>query len=496
MRLFLVLNTTYLWDEDREWIILARSISFTPSTLSLPIQGDTHPILPAYLMHMGTLLWGENPLGFRFFSLLAGCLTVMVASRLAWRVAGATAGLATGLLLAMSEYHMVMSSVAVDGVFYLLFSLLALTAFTSFLRQPQAAALLETGVFAGLGYMCNERAGLLLPVFGIFLLTSRYRRWLWRWPSWVALLLFLAVISPDLLKGWVGDDNEIQAGYGDHLDRFAGVGISPQPAAFYGKTAVRTLVSVTGHDFMDWAPEYPAMNEITGLALFMGIFVVLWSREKRKDPAVRLWLALFFFVFFFLVLLKTENNPEKNLGPQAWYWADLTLLPAALLMGVAVGRLAAWPRRVVTLLLLAGCLVSSARLGLDRFGIQRLKLGVEPAILRPLGDRSAEVRVAILPCVVCDPTPAATLEKVMVQTESGWRPAAPGEVQRAEPGVEQRLLLQAGNSITAYGLHYRLTEKSGKEMKTSIGVLVRPGPPRYNPPFWVSQRLAREEHRP
>jgi hypothetical protein len=210
---------------------------------------------------------------------------------------------------------------------------------------------------------------------------------------------------------------------------------------------------------------------------------------------VRLWLALFFFVLFLLMLLNTEYNPDRNLGPQAWYWADLTLLPAALIIGIAVGRLAAWPGRIVALLLLAGCLVGGARLGMERFGLQRLKLGVEPTVLWPVDDRIAEVRTAVLPCMICDPRPDAELEKVMVQTASGWREAASGEVRRAGPGEERRLLRRAGGSIRTYGLHYRLTEQNGEEMRTSVDVPVSPDPPRYKPPFWVAERLAREEHR-
>lgn len=496
VRLFLILNSTYIWDEDREWIILARSISFSPDSLSLPLQGDTHPVLPAYMMHLGSLLWGENPLGFRFFSLVAGCLTVIAGARMSWHVAGAAAGLATATLLALNEYHMVISSVAVDMVFYLLFSLLALSAFTSFLRKPGSATLLATGLFCGLGYMCNERTALLLPVFGVFMLTRNYRRWLVRWPAWMALLLFLAVISPDLLKLGADESDLKQVTHSDHLERFAGLGITYQPAAFFGKTAVATVLAATGREFRDWAPEYPAMNEISGLAIFMGILLVVLARDRRGDPAVRLWLSLFLFTFLFLVVLNTEYNPERDVGPQAWYWADLTLLPAALLTGMAVSRLAAWPGRAVAILLLAGGLASLTHLSVDQFRFQRMKIGVQPGVLWPVDNRNAEVGVAVLSCVACDPHPEALLEKVMVQTGDGWREAAPGEYQRATPGADGSLLLRASPTIKAYGLHYLLSESSGREMRTSILVLVRPQAPRGKRPFWVADKVAQQQSQP
>jgi hypothetical protein len=111
-------------------------------------------------------------------------------------------------------------------------------------------------------------------------------------------------------------------------------------------------------------------------------------------------------------------------------------------------------------------------------------------------DRIAEVRIAVLPCMICDPWPDAELERAMVQSERGWREAASGEIQRAGPGEERRLLLRASGSTRAYGLQYRLTERDGEAMRASIDVLVRPDPPRYKPPFWVAERLAREERRP
>ena len=151
---------------------------------------------------------------------------------------------------------------------------------------------------------------------------------------------------------------------------------------------------------------------------------------------------------------------------------------------------------MVALLLVVGCVVGGARLGLDRFGFQRLKLGVEPAVLWPVDDRIAEVRTMVQPCMACDPFPAARLDKVMVLTTGGWREAAPGEFQKSDPEDERRLLLAAGNDITAYGLHYHLSESNGREMKTSIVVLVRPDPPRTTAPFWTPQRLAQEAQRP
>ncbi len=483
LRLYLVLTTSYLWDEDREWIKLARSISWQPGAIHLPLQGDTHPVLPAYLIRLGTLFWGETPLGYRFFSLVAGTLTVGLASRLAWQVAGATAGMATGLFLAVSEFHMVMSAVAVDGVFYLFFALLALTCFSAFLHRPRTHLLLATGALSGLGYMCNERTALLLPVFAVALLTAPYRRWLRHPAPWAAVILFMVIISPDLFKGAThGTAN--QASYTDHMDRIRGIGITPQPVAFYGKEAVRFALDITGRTFKDWAPEYPGLNEAFGISVLLALMWSLFRIRQLPDPRLRLWLALFLFVFGFLVLLDTEFNEQRQLSPQAWYWADLTLLPAALVLGFVTARSRGWLHGALLLLLVGGCLISSARLASGPFRFQHMKLAVSPAVLWPQDGRIAPVQVGVLPCTACDQNPEMVLEKVMIQSAAGWRPATPEEMPALGDEHHRTVLLAVSPAVSAYGLHYRLTESNSHVVRTSIDVLIRPEADQVKQPFW------------
>jgi hypothetical protein len=487
----MITSSVYLWDEDREWIPLASTIRFDPENLNLPIQGRTHPVLPAYMMRLGTLLWGENPLGFRFFSMLAGVLTVLVAYRLARQAGGPAAGLATALLLALNEYHVVMSSVAVDGVFFLFFTVLAIGAFMKFLQTPGGSALILTGLLTGLAYLCNERALLLLPVWGTVVLLKPYRPWLRRWPTWVAVLLFFLVISPDLLKGWVENTGQAQAAYSDHLARVSGFGITPQPLAFFGKTALTALLAAFGLSFKDWAPEYPAMNELFGAAMLLGILVILLTRELRSRTVVRLWLAIFFLAFIVLSFLDTKYDESSHLGPQAWYWMDITLLPAALLAGTAIGFVHGWHRRVLVLLILGGCLVSLYQTGAGRLGLQRFKAGAEPLVLWPADGRSVEVRTGFLPCVTCDQAPEVRLERVSLEIEGTSREARSDEFEPVDPPAGRHLRLMARREVRWYGLHYRLREASGRETPVTVYVLVRDEPQPWPPMFWVADAVSR-----
>lgn len=473
-RLLMVLTSVYQWDEDREWIRLANTISFDPAAPHLPLRGVTHPVLPAYFIHLGSLLLGAGPVGFRIFSVLAGALTVLAAYRIVERRAGPLGGAIAAAAIALNEYHVMVSSVAVDMVFYLLFSLLALGAFLRFLEEPRARWLVLTGLFTGLGYCCNERAGLLVPLWCAALVFTGNARWLLRWPTWAALGVFAAFFA--LAR--------TQAGSGGQLDRFAGFGVTAQPLAFYGKSAVRKLLSLVHTGFKDWAPEYPSMNVLLGAALLAGTGLALVSGKLRKDPAVRTCLALFAAVLALLVFVDTRFNEEANLAPQAWYWADLSLLPAALLAGIAAGRGGIAGRAVATGVL-AGALVGAVHVGATRLGTSPVQGGAVPGLVSPADGRMAELHTGFLTCALCPPDPPITLKRIQVRQEGDdWRPTRPDEAVAHDPGGRALALRASPGAV--YALWY---DVGGREL--AFDVVVRDAPSRYPPPFWLPAATAR-----
>jgi 4-amino-4-deoxy-L-arabinose transferase-like glycosyltransferase len=472
-RLLLALTSTYLWDEDREWIRLASTISFDRGAPSLPLQGDTHPVLPAYFIHLGSIVAGENPLGFRLLSVIAGVLTVLVGARIATRLGGSLAGAVAAAALALNEYHVMVSSVAVDMVFYLFFSLLAIGAFLRFLESPGSPWLLLASAATGVGYLCNERAGLLVPVFCLALVLTGNARWLLRWPTWASLAVFLGFFS--LAR--------TQAGSAGHFDRIAGIGLTAQPLAFYGKDAVRRLLSLVHVGFKDWAPEYPAMNVVLGVALLAGVALALLWRGLRNDPAVRTCLAIFLAAFGLLLFVSTTYNEEANLAPQAWYWADLTLLPAALLAGVAAAR-GGWAGRAVAIGVLAGAVFGGVRLADDRLGTLPVKGGALPGLLAPADGRLVEVRTGFASCFLCNADPPVLLRKVEVKDADTWRAPRPDEVAVQDPGGRGLALRASPGAV--YALQY---EVDGREI--GFDVAARDAPSRYPPPFWLPAATTR-----
>ncbi|HEX5041708.1 MAG TPA: glycosyltransferase family 39 protein [Candidatus Polarisedimenticolaceae bacterium] len=469
-RLLMVLTSVYLWDEDREWIRLANTISMD----HLPLRGVTHPILPAYFIHLGSLVLGANFLGYRVLSVVAGVLTVLAGYRIVERRAGTLGGAVAAAALALNEYHVMVSSVAVDMVFYLLFSVLALGAFLRFLEEPRASSLLLTGLLTGLGFLCNERAGLLVPLWCVALLLTGNARWLLRWPTWAALAIFVACFLAA----------KTQAGAGGQLDRFAGFGVTAQPLAFYGKSAVRKLLSLAHTGFRDWAPEYPSMNALLGTALLAATALALVFKRLRDDPSVRTCLALFLLVMALLVFVDTRYNEEANLAPQAWYWADLSLLPAALLAGISAGR-GGLAGRMVAAGVLGGALLGGVHVAWTRLGTSTVQGGAVPGLISPADGRMEELRTGFLTCAACPQDPAIALKKIEVRQEGeGWRPAAAEEAVAHDPaGRAVALRATPGN---VYALWY---DVGGREL--AFDVVVREAPSRYPPPFWLAAATAR-----
>ena len=198
LRLYQAYVAKYIWDEEMRWIPLAQSISLRPGHLHLPLHEGHDPSLPAYFIKASSILFGETPVGFRFPSLLAGMLTILFVYLIAREWRGARAGLWAGGLLAFNEYHIGISSFAVEKSYYLCFVSIAVYSFSRFLQTAKPNFLYLTAVATGLGFLCKLLATLLIPVFFITLLVSGSGSWLRRKEPYIALLIFLVLISPDI----------------------------------------------------------------------------------------------------------------------------------------------------------------------------------------------------------------------------------------------------------------------------------------------------------
>ena len=335
MRLFLAATFPYIWVEENEYIPLAESISLRGESLNLPIRGWHHPALPGYFIKAGGFLFGKNPIGFRFFGIIAGILMIVVASRLSDIWAGPIAARWTAVLLAFNEYHIGVSALAVDIIYYYTFAMLALYFFCRFLQKESPGYLYASSIMIGFAFLCREIIIIFLPVFVMCLLSSRYRSWFKRKEPYLAFFVFFLIISPDLCWNVTTKENN-QVRLIDHLSRIGGLGFTPNYLLFYARDIFRRF---GWQYFLDGYAEFPTMNMVFG-AIFIGCVIRETLRIKWEDPVRNLMLLTFWVILVFFMLIRPGMNMSRRLDDNfGWLWIDLTLLPAILLTGSCVASL-------------------------------------------------------------------------------------------------------------------------------------------------------------
>jgi 4-amino-4-deoxy-L-arabinose transferase-like glycosyltransferase len=456
LRFYLASVSTYLWDEEREWIPVAESISFEPGSLNLPIRGEFHPTLPAYFMKAGSLLLGRNQLGFRLFNLLVGGLTIALAFRLALEWKGPTAARWAAALVAFNEYHIGTSSMAVEKSFQLFFILLAVFAFSRALLREKPQYLYLAGAASGLAFLCNETSALLPPVFLVVLLL-RQRVWLRRKEAYLALLIFVGVIWPDL-QWHLLSSGKSEVTYADNLTRIGGIGFTPHYFLFYGRGLIRPVFRALGWRLVDSAAEYPAMNPLFG-ALLLGAFAFTAVRYRRGDDVQKFLVLLFGLVFVFFLLVR-PGAPRRRLDPFLWLWVDMTLLPAVLLAGSLLAD--AQRKWRLWLCLATGIAVFGAVAGVALYHLRMPSHTVAfiPESVWPAKGQMVDVKAKFSSCVLCGSDLQVELRDIRVSHPTGTSESVlnTSDVEDAAVGTDDReFRLRADFDPDRRGRRYEIT---------------------------------------
>jgi hypothetical protein len=358
LRLVLALNAPYIHDEENTHIPLSKSISLAPGDLRLPLRGENHGALPAYLIRAGSTLFGTSPLAYRSVHVALGIITIVLVYLLSREWYGATAARWAAALLAFNEYVLTLSSRATAHVPHFFFVALAVFAFGRFLARQRPAYLYVSAASLGLAFYVKEHSALLVPIVFATLLLGPHRQWLRRPYPYVACAIFILFITPDVLWN-LGTDPDAarvtyggkelgQATYAAHLQRFGGIGLVPYPALFYLWDLVMPLHRlVTGTELPAESPELPSlmMNSALGL-LFIGS--VLWTivRPTGRDHLRSFLLLSACGIFVFFSLIK-PGDPPFRLAPVNWAWVEITLIPVTILTGALLARLAGRWRYIV-----------------------------------------------------------------------------------------------------------------------------------------------------
>jgi 4-amino-4-deoxy-L-arabinose transferase-like glycosyltransferase len=348
VRVQLAMTQLYIHDEDNTAIPISKTISFEPGNLHLPLRGENHPALPAYVVKASSTLFGTTPLGYRSMHVLLGLATIVLVYAMTRQSYGPVPARWAAAFLAFNEYYLSVSSRATAHVPNLLLVTVAVYAFSRFLATERAIYLYGAGASAGLAFYCKESTGLLLPVFALTLLIGKHRRWLLSRHVYLAVATYVLVITPDI--AWnlrtnpetatvtYNDQTRGQATYAAHLRRVGGLGLSPYPSMFYFRGPVRAVYArVTGSELQDETTEYWSVNWAIG-ALLVGAVVVTTVRGASADQLRLFLLVMFWGIFTFFTLIK-KGDPPGRLDPVSWIWVEITIIPAIILAGARLGDL-------------------------------------------------------------------------------------------------------------------------------------------------------------
>jgi len=487
LRLYLILSTAYIWDEDHEHILNAQSISLNPSSLNLPIRCQLHAALDLYFIAAGSALLGENPLGFRFFSLIAGILTILAAYRLVYKSYGGAAAGWAAALFAFNEYFIGVSAFAIETPYYLCFAMLALAAFDSFLKESRAARLYAAGAFSGLAFLTHEIAVFLLLAFALVLLTQPSKRWFLRKEPYIALLVFITVILPDLVWNLFQPRSDLSAGYLDHLSRIRPA-ISIQPLIFYGHDALRSLHAAIGRPFFDAVGEYPAMNALWGALLLTS--VALMTIRRNKDDTDRLLLLLFWPLVIFFTFIRSAS---PRFDSQVWFWTDLAGLAAVPLAARVLAELKGWLRPAAyavsgNAMLLAVSSTFGARLGLPD-----TKIAFVPDFVVAGSVGPTPVEVKFQACELCQKNPVTQLIAASFDGPYGSEANTAEWIQEIRLGNHDRdFRVLAPRVPSHFKFTYKITSRrAGSTLVQGTLPVLASSPSTYLPMFWTLDKPLR-----
>jgi hypothetical protein len=379
LRVQLASTQAYIHDESNTSIPLSKTISFAPGDLNLPLRGQNHGALPAYVVKVSTEIFGPSRWGYRGLHVLLGLATIALLSRLVRQWYGVQAARWTAALLAFNEYYLTVSSHATAHVPHLFFVALALYAFSRFLAADRAAYLYGAGAAVGVAFYCKETSALLMPIFFLAMLRQKQRHWFRSPHLYLACLTFAMLLAPDLLwnartsaetaRVTYSGQSAAQATYRSHLSRVGGLGLSPYPLMFYGRDAVQAVATrVTGQPLKDETPEYRSVNVALGV-LFLGAVLMTTVRLRSLDALAGFLLIAFWAVFGFFTLIAKGNAPGQ-LDPVSWIWVETTMLSASVLAGARLVELTGAARIAVWACAGAALLYASATpvAGLARLG--------------------------------------------------------------------------------------------------------------------------------
>ncbi len=162
--------------DEVHYLPAARDLLAVFSGGEAPYVNREHPLLGKTLIATGIALLGDNPIGWRIMSLLAGMAALFFAMRAIWHAShDRYAVIAYGMLLATGFPLFVQSRIAMLDIFMVAFLALAAWQFAAAIREPERGRwrLALTGIAIGCALGSKWNAVPLAVVPGIVFFAAR-----------------------------------------------------------------------------------------------------------------------------------------------------------------------------------------------------------------------------------------------------------------------------------------------------------------------------------
>ncbi|MBR2117301.1 MAG: glycosyltransferase family 39 protein [Pseudomonadota bacterium] len=166
-----------------------------------------HPPMIAWVVRLGTAIFGDTNFGARFGGLLAMWIAVAILGDIVWRLTRDRGAVVLAVLmpLAAPEYGLFASRILPD-VALIPFSLAMVWSLVRLTQSDDGRWWLAAGLFGGLALLSKYTAIFFAPAILVFLLAPPWRmRWLRSPYPWSAVIIALLVFSPVLIWNWQHD---------------------------------------------------------------------------------------------------------------------------------------------------------------------------------------------------------------------------------------------------------------------------------------------------
>lgn len=327
--------------DEQELIDFIKNISWDWNNLQLPV-GDhdlQNPILAAYTIKLGTVLFGENRIGIRILFVVLGTVSLFFIFKLTEENLDIKTAFLALYLLAFSQYHIAVTRFAFENTLLFFFIPPALYTFFRGLQTQKAKYAILTAILIGLGCLSYEPMALFALTLLFYVASDRrHKLWLKSRSFYFSLLIMILIVSPFFI--WSCENQFSKIGSEHVFD----VGFSLRSLYLYFAELL-PLINEHLHVFR-WdihsesiffiAPddkfiylsalssEAPVIHWPLAVLIWTGFFYHL--KQKNKSELIKFSLFMFGFVF----LATSVIAGAYSLFDDHW-WAGMTVFPGVIL---------------------------------------------------------------------------------------------------------------------------------------------------------------------